>query len=124
MSARSKDAGRAKAGKCSAWCVLAVCAVWTAGCRGLLGGAAARPPWESMLKTPEEVSAEYHCRGRRLPFLHMVTAELSPSAVKPGGLTSFRFVYSLCLADGVEFAKGRLRTRIISGASTIGSDSV
>lgn len=100
------------------------------GCGLWLGGCVAAPlhtdrtPGEKPDADPAAVWAELGCATHRLPLLRVVTHELVPATVAPGGGVSHRFVYALCLPPGQKPLTGRLRTQVLRDAVVIGSETV
>lgn len=84
------------------------------GCANTLGKLrrAIREPGEKLVALPDDVSDEYECAERRLPFFALERHELNPLRLRAGAEFNHRMVYALCPAHPTEVVSGTLVTRI------------
>jgi hypothetical protein len=84
------------------------------GCAQTLGTLrrALREPGEKLVALPDDVSREYECTGRHLPFFALERHELNPLRLEAGAEFNHRMVYALCPARPTEVVSGTLTTRI------------
>jgi hypothetical protein len=95
--------------------VLALAALLlVSGCAHTLGELrrALREPGEKLVDLPDDVSHEYRCEERHLPFFALERHELNPLRVQAGAEFNHRIVYALCPARPTEVVRGTLVTRI------------
>ncbi|MDX1649522.1 MAG: hypothetical protein R3263_06680 [Myxococcota bacterium] len=88
--------------------------VLATGCAQTLGQVrrALREPGEQLVALPDDVSEEYECAARNLPFFSLERHELNPLRLHAGDEFNHRMVYALCPARPTEVVRGSLTTRI------------
>lgn len=105
---------------------LALLLLFAEGCSHTLGQIrrAVREPGEKLVALPEDVSRDYECEARHLPYFQLERHELNPMRLEAGAEFNHRMVYSLCPAKPTEVVSGTLTTRIRFKGRVIVSDRV
>lgn len=96
------------------------------GCANMLGRMkrAIRSPGEQLVALPASVSKQYHCDGKRLPYLKVEENEIAPDLVEAGSAFNHRIVYAMCPRQPTQVVPGTLDTRIRYKGQVIVDDKV
>lgn len=83
-----------------------------------------RKPGERLASFPEEVTAEFACAKKKLPWLFVERQELWPKRVRAGAELGHRLVYVLCTAAPTEVVPGKFETRIVHRSNAVVLESL